>query len=192
MKYKEMVKEGQIQEFKKEDISPEPMALPPGFEWDTFDITNDEEVDEICEYLMNNYVEDQVGNFRLHYTKEKFRWACASPGYIKEWHFLIRSTKNRKILATCVGCPRKIVIHGEHVKICEGNFLSVHYSLRKKRMAQVVILEMMRRKRIHGYPQGLYTSSHVMPTPFVTNHYMNRFINSKKLTEIQYTHKPPN
>ena len=31
-----------------------------------------------------------------------------------------------------------------------------------------------------------------MPTPFVTNNYMNRFINSKKLTEIKYTHKPPN
>ena len=31
-----------------------------------------------------------------------------------------------------------------------------------------------------------------MPTPFVTNNYMNRFINPKKLTEIQYTHKPAN
>ena len=115
------------------------MPLPPGFEWDEFDINDDAVVEEICEYLMANYVEDQNGNFRLHYTKEKFRWACASPGYIKEWHFLIRSSKNKKILATCVGCPRKIVVHGQHFKICEGNFLSVHYSLRKKRMAQVVI-----------------------------------------------------
>ena len=105
------------------------MPLPPGFEWDEFDINDDAVVEEICEYLMANYVEDQVGNFRLHYTKEKFRWACASPGYIKEWHFLIRSSKNKKILATCVGCPRKIVVHGQHFKICEGNFLSVHYSL---------------------------------------------------------------
>lgn len=31
-----------------------------------------------------------------------------------------------------------------------------------------------------------------MPTPFVTNHYMNRFINSKKLVETKYTNKPQN
>ena len=31
-----------------------------------------------------------------------------------------------------------------------------------------------------------------MPTPFCTSHYMNRFINSKKLVEIKYTNKPPN
>lgn len=135
MKYDQVTKEGMIKEFKKEEISPDPTPLPEGFEWDVFDIMDDAVCDEICEYLMANYVEDQAGSFRLHYTKEKFRWACASPGYIKEWHFLIRSSKNKKILATCVGCPRKIVVHGQHVKICEGNFLSVHYSLRKKRMA---------------------------------------------------------
>lgn len=44
----------------------------------------------------------------------------------------------------------------------------------------------------HGYPQGLYTSHHVMPTPFVTNNYMNRFISPKKLVDIKYTFKPPN
>lgn len=31
-----------------------------------------------------------------------------------------------------------------------------------------------------------------MPTPFCSSHYMNRFINSKKLVEIKYTNKPPN
>ena len=50
----------------------------------------------------------------------------------------------------------------------------------------------MRRKRLNGYPQAYYTSGHTMPTPFCTSHYMNRFINSKKLVEIKYTNKPPN
>jgi hypothetical protein len=34
----------------------------------------------------------------------------------------------------------------------EVNFLAVHRSLRAKRMAQVVISEMMRRKRKLGFP----------------------------------------
>ena len=29
-----------------------------------------------------------------------------------------------------------------------------------------------------------------MPTPFTTTHYMNRFINSRKLVEIKYTNMP--
>lgn len=78
------------------------------------------------------------------------------------------------------------------MKVAEINFLAVHASLRKKRMAQVVIEEMMRRKRLHGFPQAYYTSGHTMPTPFSTTHYMNRFINVKKLVLIKYTNCPPN
>jgi len=59
-------------------------------------------------------------------------------------------------------------------------------------MAKVIIEEMMRRKRINGFPQAYYTSGHVLPTPFSTTHYMNRFINVKKLVDIQYTHRNPN
>jgi glycylpeptide N-tetradecanoyltransferase len=152
MKYREQVKEGQIQQFKPEDISKEPTQLPPGFEWNTFDVNNDAEVDEICEFLMDHYVEDGVGNFRLLYSKEKFRWACASPGFIQDMFLLVRNTKNRKILGCIVGTPKKIVINGQNVKMCEVNFLAVHRSLRSKRMAQVMIQEMMRRKRINGFP----------------------------------------
>lgn len=56
---------------------------------------------------MEHYVEDQVGHFRLHYSLAKFRWGIASPGYVKELHFLIRNSKNKKILASIVGVPKK-------------------------------------------------------------------------------------
>ena len=135
MKYREPTKEGQIQQFKPEDIPTEPTTLPPGFEWCTFDVTNDEEVEEICEFLMDHYVEDQVGNFRLHYSKEKFRWGCATPGFIKDMHILVRNSKNKKIMASLVGVPKKIMINGQNTKMCEVNFLAVHHKLRSKRLA---------------------------------------------------------
>ena len=71
---KKMQKEGEIKQFQKKDIPTEPLPLPEGFVWHTFDCKNDEEVEEICEFLMEHYVEDDVGNFKLYYTKEKFRW----------------------------------------------------------------------------------------------------------------------
>lgn len=85
----------------------EPLPLPPGFEWSTLDIEDDAQVDEVIEFYEKNYVEDQVGNFRLKYSKEKFRWGAAPPGYIKDLHFMVRSSKNKKILASIIGCPKK-------------------------------------------------------------------------------------
>jgi len=61
---------------------------------------------------MDHYVESATGDFRLIYTIEKFRWAVMSPGYLKDLHTLVRSTKNGKIMATNLTIPKKIVILG--------------------------------------------------------------------------------
>mmetsp|Transcript_958 Transcript_958/g.1704 ORF Transcript_958/g.1704 Transcript_958/m.1704 type:complete len:323 (-) Transcript_958:67-1035(-) len=139
---------------------------------------------------MDHYVEDPAGNFRLQYSKEKFKWGVATPGYIKDMHFIVRNSKNKKILATCVGVPKKLVVLGRTIKVCEANFLSVHRALRKKRLAQIMVQEIMRRKRLNGFMQAYYTSGHTIPTPFTTSNYLNRFINPKKLAEIMYCNKP--
>lgn len=149
---KKLVKEGEIKQFKKADIPTEPLPLPDGFEWHTFDCKNDEEVDELCEFLMDHYVEDDVGNFKLYYTKEKFRWGVQTPNYIKDLHVSVRNSKTKKTMATIVGVPKKLVIFGKNIKVAEINFLAVHRSLRNKRMAQIMIQEMMRRKRLNGFP----------------------------------------
>ena len=49
---------------------------------------------------------------------------------------------------------------------------------------------MLRRQRLIGINSSMYTSGHVMPTPFVTVHYMNRFLNPSKLAEIKYCNVP--
>jgi glycylpeptide N-tetradecanoyltransferase len=71
----------------------------------------------------------------LLYSKEKFRWAIAPPGFLKDLHIIIRNSKNKKILATIMGVPKKIFLCGRNLKIVEVNFLAVHRKLRDKRMA---------------------------------------------------------
>lgn len=93
-------------------------------------------------------------------------------------------------MATIVGVPKKLVICGKTIKVAEINFLAIHRALRNKRMAQIMIQEMMRRKRLNGFPQAYYTSGHSMPTPFCTSHYMNRFLEPQKLVEVRYTYLP--
>ena len=59
---------------------------------------------------MDHYVEDPEGNFRLLYTPEKFRWAVMTPGWIKDLHFCVRNSKNKKIMALITGVPKKYIL----------------------------------------------------------------------------------
>lgn len=147
----EKKKEGPIKHFQAKDIPDEPVALPPGFEWSTFDIDDEDTVQELIEFLEKHYVEDELGNFRLKYTREKLIWGVKTPGHVKDLNFVVRNSKNKKIMASIVACPKKIVINGQTLKMAEVNFLAVHQKLRSKRLAQIVIQEMMRRKRKNGF-----------------------------------------
>ena len=60
-----------------------PLPLPPGFKWDTFDISKDAQLDEVCEFLNEHWLEDSMrrwgrkepGNeFRQNFTKEVLRF----------------------------------------------------------------------------------------------------------------------
>jgi len=167
------------------------LKLPEGFVWSDLNVEDDSQVEELKEFLEHHYVEDNVGNFRLKYSADKLRWGIQMPGYLKELHFLVRSAGKGKIMACIIGVPKTLIICGKKVKMLEVNFLAVHQKVRSKRMAQIVIQEMMRRKRLLGFPQAFYTSGHSMPTPFTTCHYMNRFINGETLVLTKYTNCPP-
>jgi glycylpeptide N-tetradecanoyltransferase len=86
-----------------------------------------------------------------------------------------------------VGIPRTYFICGKKQKMAEINFLAVHQKLRDKRLAQIIIAEMMRRCRIQKLPVQFYTSHHTKPTPFATNGYKLRFLNTERLLDCGIT-----
>ena len=63
----EVEKEGVINIQKLEDIQTEPLDLPPGFRWVEVDLTDEDQLDEVYEFLKNNYVEDKDAMFRFDY-----------------------------------------------------------------------------------------------------------------------------
>ena len=97
------------------------------------------QLQELCDFLEDHYVEDDNGSFRLKYSKEKTKWAITMPGYKKELHFVIRNSKNKKMMACIMGVPKKMSVLGKVFKVNEVNFLAVHKKLRSKRLAQVCI-----------------------------------------------------
>ena len=66
----------------------------------------------MCKFLEDHYVEDTNGNFKVTYSPEKLRWACGTPGYIKDIHLLVRNSKNKKIMASAITDPKNFIING--------------------------------------------------------------------------------
>ena len=71
---------------KVEDLPKEPLPLPePGLEWKDVDMTQQNEIDKLYEFLKTNYVEDEDHMFRFDYSKDFLKWHLTSPNYCKEW-----------------------------------------------------------------------------------------------------------
>lgn len=66
---------GPIDEIKSvDDIQKEPLTLVKGFVWSTIDLNNGQDLDDMYNLLLNNYVEDSDGMFRFAYPKEFLKW----------------------------------------------------------------------------------------------------------------------
>ena len=52
---------------KKEETPQEKGDLMKGFEWETKDLDNEKDLDDVYQFLYNNYVEDDDGMFRFDY-----------------------------------------------------------------------------------------------------------------------------
>lgn len=128
-----------IKQYPKDKEPKEPIDLPAGFEWDTFDIMDDAVAAEIIDFLNQHYVSDAEGYFILKYTIEKWRWIMCTPGWIRDLHYCVRNSKNKKVMAVFMSSPKKFLLYDKPMHMIETNFLAVHSKLRGKRMAQIMI-----------------------------------------------------
>jgi len=68
------VEDGPIKVQTVDDVSKEPPKLIEGFEWDTVDLTDDEQLKEVYELLNGHYVEDDAAMFRFKYSTSILKW----------------------------------------------------------------------------------------------------------------------
>ena len=107
------------------DVPQAPYQLPSGFEWDTLDLSNDDQAKELYELLKANYVEDSESTFRFEYSVDFIRWVHMVPGYNKDWHLCVRASSNKKLLAFISGTPSKVKVNETNVKMAQVNYLCV-------------------------------------------------------------------
>jgi len=173
------------------DIRQEPLNMPGGFEWKTIDIMDPVEAQEVYVLLRDNYVEDDDCTFRFDYSIPFLQWALTPPGYLKEWHIGVRSSKTGALMGMITSIPVHTRVYDKSMKMAEINFLCVHKKLRSKRLAPVLIKEVTRRVNVTDIWQAVYTAGVVLPRPVGRCRYWHRSLNPKKLIEARFSSLPP-
>lgn len=191
--YKDM-KIGPIEENNKvEEVKKEPYSLPKNFYWKDVDIKNSNDLQNLYEFLRDNYVEDDEGMFRFDYSKEFLKWHLTSPHYLKEWHIsvIVKQDEKEKMVGFISGIPIHIYVHGNRLDLVEINFLCVNSLYRSKRIAPVLIKEVTRRVNLTNCWQAVYTSGTLIPKPICMTNYYHRNINLQKLLDVKFTYLRP-
>ena len=73
---------------------------------------------------------------------------------------------------------------------CNVNFLCVHKKLRSKRLAPVLIKEMVRRMNLLDFWHAIYSCEEAFPMPFSNSRNYIRTLNPKKLIDVGFTSCP--
>jgi len=181
-------KHGPIEAKTLPDVKNTPYMLPSAYQWESVDMNDEKQVDEVYNLLTNHYVEDDDAQFRFDYSKPFLSWALKPPGYIKDWHVGVREVAGkRRLMGFITGIPVDVRAYESKMKVAEINFLCVHKNLRSKRLAPVLIMEVTRRVNLRDMWQAVYTAGVVIPKPVARNRYWHRSLNPKKLIEIGFS-----
>jgi len=180
------IEAGPIELVDPNNIKQDPYGLPDGFEWYTLDLNNENDMNDLCNFLQANYLEDTESVFHFAYSKESIKWIAQCPNHFPELFISVRLTSNKKIVATIFGIPCDIKVYDKIIKQVEINLLCVTKKLRSKRLAPVLIKEITRRINLKGIFQATYTAGMLLPTPITTCTYFHRSLNFKKLVDIGF------
>lgn len=173
------------------ELRQDPYNMPKGFEWSEVDISDPAQRTEVYDLLYQNYVEDDECMFRFDYSQDFLTWALTPPGYLKDFHLGVRSSKSGRLMAFITGVPARVRVYEEEKGMVEVNFLCVHKKLRSKRLAPVLIKEITRRVNHTGVFQAVYTAGVVLPGHVASCRYYHRTLDAKKLVEVGFTRLHP-
>ncbi|CAF1444955.1 unnamed protein product [Adineta ricciae] len=172
----------------KDELQQESYKLPDGFSWDDVDVHVDEQLEELCTFLDDNYIEDDGNDFRLKYSMPFLRWALCVPGWLKKFHVGVRVTKSGKLVGFISAVPVRIRVYDKELPMVDINFLCVHKKLRLKRLSPVLIKEITRRGHFEGYFQAVYTAAPFLPGIASKCRYWHRVLNVKKALAVEFSY----
>jgi glycylpeptide N-tetradecanoyltransferase len=173
-----------INDLSIDQIQKEPYPLPENFYWYTPDLNNQKDLEEIYNFLYENYAEDITNTFRLHYSQNLLKWLLLQPNYNPNLHLIVKY--KTKIYGCVFITPISLSVFDKIIFPTEANLLCTHKSLRDKRLAPVIIKESYRRACLEGLNLGYSTTTFDVPSVISKGYYYHRNLNIKKLIDANF------
>lgn len=169
-------------------------SLPPGFEWHTMDPNNENDLNNVSDFINTYYLEDDDGHFRFYYSPEFLKWALSPPGQeMTDLSVVVQVSKSKKIVGFISGVIVNMTVGITTQKMADIDFLCVHPSVRNKSLASVLIKEVTRRViNSHGISQGIYSAVRHIPKPISSVKFYHKHINAQKLIDVGFADKSCN
>ena len=171
-------------EFKEEDIKKVPYELPEGMEWVDLDITNEEELNNLYEFLNLNYYETL--EYKEQYNKEFLCWQLSPLKNCQHKNILLSIKKNKKLIGFFSGLPMKLSVYGKEIIAYNISFLCIDTEYRFQHLAEIMFKEMFRRTYIENVYQNIFVSKRLIPKPFAESTYYYKHLNSGIKNKTKY------
>jgi glycylpeptide N-tetradecanoyltransferase len=160
------------------------IKLPELYHFDTLDIRNDDKVQELCDFLNDNYYEEDSGKFRTFFEKNTVRWYLLNSYYDPNMCLCVR--KDNDIIGLMCGVVNNMQIGKRSCQNVEINFVCIKKVFRAKRLLPVLATEFNLRMNKLGYKHGFFATNKYVPKPFSKLNAYHRAINMKKLIDVGF------
>ena len=170
------------EEFKDEDIRKTPYELPEELEWVDIDITKEEELIKIYDFLNLFYYE--ITDYKEQYNKEFLRWQFSPIKNSQHKNILISIQKNKKIIGFFSGLPMKLSVYGKEIMAYNISFLCIDKDYRFQKLAEIMFKEMFRRTYLENIYQNIFVSKRLIPKPFAESTYYYRPLKIEGIKEM--------
>lgn len=158
-----------------------PLPLPDGYIWRTFNVNDYEECKEISYFLKHNYVEDNKNQYRFNYTSEFIYW------YLNSLKSKAIGIIHKDILIGIITSRYiKLSLNKRIEDLVEIDFLCIKKDTRNNKLCPLLIQEITRLSNLDGVFEAIFTSESKYFNLLSSVKYYSRIINVKHLYDIKY------
>lgn len=164
----------------------EPLKLPTTMKWVEIDSNDAKSMEAVANFLKLHYSEDAIAKFKFDYTADFLKWSIGKDGF-----FISIVRKSNNAICGVGACTfNNVTVFDSVNNFASVNYLCAHPVYRKKKIAFVLIDELVRRSVQRGVCQGCFTTDRCVPTPITTIRCYHRPLNYLKLNKHDFTYIP--
>jgi len=163
--------------------------------YEFYNVITDIDYQTASEFLDKYYFQGDDINFKLHYSTDHIKWLVSVSEENHDHLCFALVFKGTKIFVGFImGTVVQFSHNNEYINMTEVNLLCIHPKLRQKNYGLYVINEFVRRVKLIGHSEAIYTGVNKLSWPNVyigTVNYYHRPLDLEYLINLDFTSVEP-